>query len=61
MGTQIVAQLLSFPVGRLWARLMPRVKFFGMSLNPGPFTVKEHVLITIMATVGFTSAYAVSR
>ena len=30
-----------------------------MSLNPGPFTVKEHVLITIMANVGFQSAYAV--
>ncbi|KAH9840538.1 OPT oligopeptide transporter protein-domain-containing protein [Rhodofomes roseus] len=56
--TGVVAQLLSFPVGRLWARLMPRVKFFGASLNPGPFTVKEHVLITIMATVGYSSAYA---
>ncbi|KAH9917728.1 OPT oligopeptide transporter [Fomitopsis serialis] len=56
--TGVVAQLLSFPIGRLWARLMPRVKFFGMSLNPGPFTVKEHVLITIMATVGYSSAYA---
>jgi hypothetical protein len=27
-------------------------------LNPGPFTVKEHVLITIMASVGSGSAYA---
>ncbi|KAI0667564.1 small oligopeptide transporter [Trametes maxima] len=54
----IVAQLLSFPLGRLWARFMPQVKIFGMSLNPGPFTVKEHVLITIMATVGYQSAYA---
>ncbi|KAF7791994.1 hypothetical protein EIP86_003021 [Pleurotus ostreatoroseus] len=54
----IVAQLLSFPVGRLWAHFMPRVKVFGVSLNPGPFTVKEHVLITVMATVGYQSAYA---
>ena len=38
---------------------MPRVKIFGVSLNPGPFTVKEHVLITIMANVGYQSAYAV--
>ena len=38
---------------------MPNVKFFGVSLNPGPFTLKEHVLITIMANVGFQSAYAV--
>jgi hypothetical protein len=34
------------------------VKIFGVSLNPGPFTVKEHVLITIMASVGAGSAYA---
>lgn len=29
-----------------------------MELNPGPFTIKEHVLVTIMATVGAQSAYA---
>ncbi|EJF60906.1 OPT oligopeptide transporter [Dichomitus squalens LYAD-421 SS1] len=56
--TSIVAQLLSYPIGRLWARTVPNVKIFGVSLNPGPFTVKEHVLITIMANVGYQSAYA---
>lgn len=30
-------------MGRLWARFLPNVKIFGVSLNPGPFTVKEHV------------------
>ncbi len=59
-SAQIVAQLLSFPLGRLWARVLPNVKIFGVALNPGPFTVKEHVIITIMATVGYSSAYAVS-
>ncbi|KAL5513349.1 hypothetical protein ACEPAH_3748 [Sanghuangporus vaninii] len=54
----LVAQLLSFPVGRVWARLMPNVTIFGSPLNPGPFTVKEHVLATIMATVAGGSAYA---
>ena len=44
---------------RAWARLVPRVKIFGVSLNPGPFTIKEHVIITIMANVGSGSAYAV--
>jgi len=55
---------------------MPRVKILGVSLNPGPFTIKEHVgidsfhlgtfsmftqvLVTIMAGVGSESAYAVS-
>lgn len=38
---------------------MPYVTIFGVPLNPGPFTVKEHVVITVMATVGSTSAYAV--
>jgi len=55
---------------------MPRIRIFGVSLNPGPFTIKEHVgadsfhlgilsastqvLVTIMAGVGSESAYAVS-
>lgn len=63
-------------MGRLWARFMPRVNVLGVSLNPGPFTIKEHVgtnsfplgvfsastqvLVTIMAGVGSESAYAVS-
>ncbi|KAF7369549.1 OPT oligopeptide transporter [Mycena venus] len=56
--TGIVAQLLSLPLGRLWFRLLPNVKIFGLELNPGPFSIKEHVLVTIMATVGAGSAYA---
>jgi hypothetical protein len=76
-GYKLVAQLVSYPMGRLWARFMPRVKILGVSLNPGPFTIKEHVgidslhsgifsaftqvLVTIMAGVGSESAYAVSE
>ncbi|KAJ6605339.1 small oligopeptide transporter [Mycena vulgaris] len=56
--TAIVAQLLSFPVGRAAAAYVPNWRILGVSLNPGPFTVKEHVLITIMASVGAGSAYA---
>ncbi|KAH7920260.1 OPT oligopeptide transporter [Leucogyrophana mollusca] len=56
--TGVVAQLLSFPIGRAWARFVPDLKIFGVSINPGPFTIKEHVLITIMGTVGYQSAYA---
>ena len=55
---QLVAQLVSFPLGRLWAAWMPRWRVLGVSLNPGPFSVKEHVLITIMGSVGAVSAYA---
>ncbi|KAF8518157.1 OPT oligopeptide transporter [Hysterangium stoloniferum] len=54
----LVAQLLSYPMGRAWAMIVPDWKIFGISLNPGPFSVKEHVLITIMAGVGANSAYA---
>ncbi|EJD07359.1 OPT oligopeptide transporter, partial [Fomitiporia mediterranea MF3/22] len=56
--SNLVAVLLSYPVGRLWARFVPEKKIFGISLNPGPFTMKEHVIITIMASVGGRSAYA---
>ncbi|KAI0794846.1 OPT oligopeptide transporter protein-domain-containing protein [Abortiporus biennis] len=56
--SNLVAQLVSFPMGRAWARFMPRIRIFGISLNPGPFTIKEHVLLTIMAGVGYQSAYA---
>ncbi|KAI0321181.1 OPT oligopeptide transporter [Amylostereum chailletii] len=54
----LVPQLLSFPVVKLWAAWVPQVTVLGVSLNPGPFTIKEHVIITIMATVGSSSAYA---
>ncbi|KAF5362813.1 hypothetical protein D9757_013666 [Collybiopsis confluens] len=56
--TGLVAQLLAFPLGRAWASFVPNVKIFGIALNPGPFSIKEHVLVTIMATVGYQSAYA---
>jgi len=49
--TSIVAQLLSFPVGRFWDRYMPTRKFaiFGytFSFNPHPFNIKEHTLIVV--------------
>lgn len=54
----LVAQLLVFPVGRAWVRIMPCKKIFGLEINPGPFTIKEHVLVTIMASVGAQTAYA---
>jgi OPT family oligopeptide transporter len=62
--TSIVAQLISYPAGLLWARYMPSHQFntFGLkwSLNPGPFNIKEHTLITIMANVSFSQGSAYS-
>ncbi|KAF9473387.1 small oligopeptide transporter [Pholiota conissans] len=54
----LVAQLLVFPIGRAWVRICPSITILGLELNPGPFTIKEHVLVTIMASVGAQSAYA---
>ncbi|KAG1354210.1 putative Oligopeptide transporter 4 [Cocos nucifera] len=67
---QITIQVASLPVGRFMARVLPETKFrlpgFGdreFSLNPGPFNMKEHVLISIFANAGCAfgngSAYAV--
>ncbi|XP_059446916.1 oligopeptide transporter 4-like [Corylus avellana] len=68
--TQITVQVASLPVGRFMASVLPETKFrvpgFGsrtFSLNPGPFNMKEHVLISIFANAGSAfgsgSAYAV--
>ena len=43
----IAAQLLVFPFGRAAAAFLPNWTIFGVRLNPGPFTVKEHVLVTV--------------
>ncbi|KAI0251736.1 OPT oligopeptide transporter [Lactifluus subvellereus] len=53
-----VPLLLTFPICKAWARYLPNVSLFGLSLNPGPFTIKEHVIITIMASPGSGYAYA---
>ncbi|KAG5637343.1 hypothetical protein H0H81_004900 [Sphagnurus paluster] len=39
----LVAQLLVFPLGRAWARILPNVTLCGVEINPGPFSIKEHV------------------
>lgn len=51
----VVVILVTYPVGVLWAKIVPRRKFrtFGLewTLNPGPFSVKEHAVITLMAKI----------
>ncbi|KAI9457240.1 OPT oligopeptide transporter [Lactarius psammicola] len=56
--SSIIPLLVSFPIGKALARYVPNVTVFGVELNPGPFTIKEHVIITIMASVGSGPAYA---
>lgn len=57
--TNTVAQLVSYPMGQLWAKTLPNWRIFGISINPGPFTMKEHVLVTVMATICYQSAFDV--
>ena len=56
----LIAQLVAYPVGNFWGKYMPKRSFttFGLewTLNPGPLTIKEHTLITIMANVSFSVA-----
>lgn len=56
-----VAQLLAYPIGKGCERWLPDKGFtmFGTrhSLNPGPFSKKEHMLITIMANVAYNTPY----
>lgn len=61
LGT-LVAQIIAWPLGHGWARIMPTKQHttFGIqwSLNPGPFNIKEHSIIVVMAGVSFGAAYA---
>ncbi|KAH7330722.1 OPT oligopeptide transporter protein-domain-containing protein [Rhizoctonia solani] len=60
--TALVAQLVALPAGKLLEKTLPRahITTFGYtwSLNPGPFNIKEHTLITVMANVVAGGAYA---
>ncbi|KAL3504979.1 hypothetical protein ACH5RR_034820 [Cinchona calisaya] len=65
--TVITAQVATLPVGHFMAKVLPKKKFripgFGsreFSLNPGPFNMKEHALISIFASTGTGTAYAIS-
>jgi OPT family small oligopeptide transporter len=57
----LVAQVLAFPIGKFLAEVLPdwkckRYPFF--DLNPGPYTIKEHGILTICVSLTASSAYA---
>ncbi|KAI8872587.1 OPT family small oligopeptide transporter [Ramicandelaber brevisporus] len=62
LGT-LVVQIAVFPLGRLLEFILPRRQFqtFGWrwSLNPAPFSIKEHALICIFASAGAGTVYAI--
>ncbi|KAJ6784825.1 hypothetical protein PWT90_06805 [Aphanocladium album] len=57
-----VVQLVAYPIGCAWASFVPAKTFrvFGRTfeLNPGPFNVKEHTIITMMTAAGSAISYA---
>ncbi|BGP20792.1 hypothetical protein JCM10213_008929 [Rhodosporidiobolus nylandii] len=70
--TPIVTQVLSYPMGKLLARYLPFrswetpawTRRLGVpetvSFNPGPFNIKEHTVLVIMANVSTAPAYALN-
>lgn len=64
--SSVSAQILVLPLGKLMAATIPSTSVqipltkWSFSLNPGPFTLKEHVLITIFANSGSNSVYALN-
>ncbi len=70
--TPIIVQILIYPIGKLMAYLptstwrVPRWLQFvpglgdEFSFNPGPFNIKEHTIIVIMANVATGPAYGVN-
>lgn len=62
--TSISAQIAVVPLGHLMATVITNRVFFKgkrweFTLNPGPFNIKEHVLITIFANSGAGNVYAI--
>ncbi|EPS60835.1 hypothetical protein M569_13965 [Genlisea aurea] len=63
--TSVSAQILVLPVGKFMAATLPERRFrfpgtnWSFSLNPGPFNMKEHCLITIFANAGASGVYAI--
>jgi len=60
VGT-LVAQLLTYPLGKAMAKILPSRNFkifrWNFTLNPGPFTIKEHCIITAMANATCVSFF----
>ncbi|RVX14730.1 putative 28S rRNA (cytosine(4447)-C(5))-methyltransferase [Vitis vinifera] len=64
--SSVSAQIVVLPLGKLMATMLPtkqvNVPFtnWSFSLNPGPFSLKEHVLITMFANAGSGGVYALN-
>lgn len=58
----VVILLVVYPCGQFMARILPKRKFrtFGVewTLNTGPFSIKEHTVVVLMANVTYGYAYS---
>ncbi|KAG0450205.1 hypothetical protein HPP92_027047 [Vanilla planifolia] len=61
----VCVQIITLPIGRFLAATLPKkdvrlpLTNWSFSLNPGPFSIKEHCLITIFAGAGAGGLYAI--
>lgn len=51
IGSNVI-QLVAYPICVAWGKIMPHWHIFGYPLNPGRFTRKEHLLITMLSALG---------
>ncbi|OIW16405.1 hypothetical protein TanjilG_19121 [Lupinus angustifolius] len=64
--SSVSAQIVTLPLGKLMAATLPTRRFqvpltkWYFTLNPGPFSLKEHALITIFASSGSSGVYAIN-
>lgn len=57
-----LASLISYPIGIFFANTLPNIKlWWGIPLNPGPFSVKEHVLIYVIANAAGGKPYGLNN
>ncbi|KAJ3270451.1 hypothetical protein HDV01_007811 [Terramyces sp. JEL0728] len=56
-----LVNILAYPIGVFMASVLPNVNVFGVSLNPGGFSVKEHVIINIIAGAAGGSPYGLNN
>ncbi|MCJ1429740.1 hypothetical protein MMC29_007655 [Sticta canariensis] len=60
--TSLVVQLVAWPIGIAWQTVLPNRQFrigkVKFNLNPGPFNMKEHTIIVVMANASFGAGQA---
>lgn len=58
----LVVQLVCYPFGKALEKVLPtrsvKTRWGNFTLNPGPFNIKEHTMISVMSTVTYSKAYA---